>query len=137
MPQENAQENDLKNDLEGKSDMGGKHGGQAGQPKLLPRPREHERDEDVVAKRHTGQTDRRVPPTNKNSPALRPHIRGRPPGRISGNGSHVPRPPGSRGRRILKRRLTRVLDLLGHRLVAHHQRHHVRHHRRPSGRRAG
>ncbi|WP_271580851.1 hypothetical protein [Bradyrhizobium sp. CCBAU 45389] len=47
------------NDLEGKPDMGGKHGGQAGQPKLPPRPR----DEDVVAKRHTGETDRASPPT--------------------------------------------------------------------------
>ena len=52
------------NDLEGKPDMGGKHGGQAGQPKPPPRPREGSRDEDVVAKRHTGQTDRKVPPTN-------------------------------------------------------------------------
>ncbi|MCS3731309.1 hypothetical protein [Bradyrhizobium betae] len=52
------------NDLEGKPDMGGKHGGQAGQPKSLPRPREGARDEDVVAKRHTGQTDRPPPPTN-------------------------------------------------------------------------
>ncbi|MGY4347601.1 hypothetical protein ACVWXM_004068 [Bradyrhizobium sp. GM7.3] len=41
------------NDLEGKPDMGGKHGGQAGQPKSPPRPRQGERDEDVVAKRHT------------------------------------------------------------------------------------
>jgi len=53
------------NDLEGKPDMGGKHGGQAGQPKPPPRPREGERDGDVVAKRHTGQTDRTSPPTNK------------------------------------------------------------------------
>jgi hypothetical protein len=58
------------NDLEGKPDMGGKHGGQAGQPKSPPRPRQSpddkdvRRDEDVVAKRHTGQTDRKVPPTN-------------------------------------------------------------------------
>ncbi|HXH46486.1 MAG TPA: hypothetical protein VNK51_21945 [Bradyrhizobium sp.] len=51
------------NDLEGEPDMGGKHGGQAGQPKLPPRPREGERDGDVVAKRHTGQTDRAPPPT--------------------------------------------------------------------------
>lgn len=51
------------NDLEGKPDMGGKHGGQAGQPRLPPRPHEGERDEDVVAKRHTGQTDRAPPPT--------------------------------------------------------------------------
>jgi hypothetical protein len=55
------------NDLEGKPDMGGKHGGQAGQPKSPSRPREGARDEDVVAKRHTGpvdQTGRKVSPTN-------------------------------------------------------------------------
>ncbi|MET4325184.1 MULTISPECIES: hypothetical protein [unclassified Bradyrhizobium] len=51
------------NDLEGKPDMGGKHGGQAGQPKSPPRPRQAERDEDVVAKRHTGQTDPNSAPT--------------------------------------------------------------------------
>lgn len=51
------------NDLEGKPDMGGKHGGQSGQPKP-PRPREGGQDEDVVAKRPTGQTDRKVSPTN-------------------------------------------------------------------------
>jgi hypothetical protein len=39
-----------KNDLEGKQDMGGKHGGQAGQPKPPPRPESSERDEDVVHK---------------------------------------------------------------------------------------
>ncbi|WP_192859669.1 hypothetical protein [Bradyrhizobium sp. DOA9] len=44
-------------------DMGGKHGGQAGQPRLPPRPHEGEHDEDVVAKRHTGQTDRAPPQT--------------------------------------------------------------------------
>ncbi len=43
--------------------MGGKHGSQAGLPKSPPRPRDGERDEDVVAKRHTGQTDRAVAPT--------------------------------------------------------------------------
>ena len=56
------------NDLEGKPDMGGKHGGQAGQPKPPPRPHEGGRDEDVVAKRHTGQadqTDDEVSPTNR------------------------------------------------------------------------
>lgn len=52
------------NDLEGEPDMGGKHGGQAGQPKPQPRPREGERDGDVVAKRHTGQTGR-TPPLTK------------------------------------------------------------------------
>jgi len=51
------------NDLEGQPDMGGKHGGQKGQPKSPPRPQEGERDEDVVAKRHTGQTDRASPQT--------------------------------------------------------------------------
>jgi hypothetical protein len=39
-----------KNDLEGKQDMGGKHGGQAGQPPPPPRPKTTERDEDVVHK---------------------------------------------------------------------------------------
>lgn len=53
------------NDLEGKPGMGGKHGGQKGQPKPPPRPREGPRDEDVVAKRHTGQTDRMPPPTKQ------------------------------------------------------------------------
>ena len=53
------------NDLEGQPDIGGKHGGQQGQPKPPPRPREGERDADVVAKRHTGQTDRRSAQTNK------------------------------------------------------------------------
>ncbi|MDI3561075.1 hypothetical protein [Bradyrhizobium sp. Arg816] len=53
------------NDLEGKPDMGGKHGGQKGQPKPPPRPREGPRDEDVVAKRHTGQTDRTLPATKQ------------------------------------------------------------------------
>ena len=51
------------NDLEGKPDMGGKHGGPAGLPKSPPRPQQGERDEDVVAKRHTGQTDHASPPT--------------------------------------------------------------------------
>ena len=37
------------NDLVGKPDMGGKHGGQAGQPKPPPRPREGEQDEDAMA----------------------------------------------------------------------------------------
>lgn len=51
------------NDLEGRQDMGGKHGGQQGQPKPPPRPRAGEHDADVVAKRHTGQTDRAPPKT--------------------------------------------------------------------------
>jgi len=45
--------------------MGGKHGGQKGQPKPPPRPHEGERDTDVVAKRHTGQTDPASPPTKQ------------------------------------------------------------------------
>jgi hypothetical protein len=53
------------NDLEGEPDMGGKHGGQAGQPKPPSRPRTSTRDDDVVAKRHTGQTGGNVPPTKK------------------------------------------------------------------------
>lgn len=51
------------NDLEGQQDMGGKHGGQKGQPEPPRRPREGPHDEDVVAKRHTGQTDRAPPQT--------------------------------------------------------------------------
>ena len=43
--------------------MGGKHGGQAGLPKSPPRPNLGDRDEDVVAKRHTGQTDHAPPQT--------------------------------------------------------------------------
>ncbi|UPK26797.1 hypothetical protein [Bradyrhizobium sp. 195] len=53
------------NDLEGKPDMGGKHGGQKGQPKPPQRPHEGERDADVVAKRHTSQTDPASPPTKQ------------------------------------------------------------------------
>jgi hypothetical protein len=52
------------NDLEGPQDMGGKHGGQAGQPENPPRPRAGERDADVVAKRHSGETRSDVKPTN-------------------------------------------------------------------------
>ncbi len=44
--------------------MGGKHGGQAGQPENPPRPRAGERDADVVAKRHSGETRRDVKTTN-------------------------------------------------------------------------
>jgi hypothetical protein len=53
------------NDLEGERDMGGKHGGQAGQPESPPRPREGAEDADVVAKRHTGPTDPPLSPTHK------------------------------------------------------------------------
>jgi hypothetical protein len=38
------------NDLEGHQDQGGKHGGQAGMPKPIPRPKATERDEDVIRK---------------------------------------------------------------------------------------
>jgi hypothetical protein len=38
------------NDLEGHQDQGGKHGGQAGMPKPVPRPRTTERDEDIIRK---------------------------------------------------------------------------------------
>jgi hypothetical protein len=51
-----------KNDLEGKQDMGGKHGGQAGRPQPLQRPKSSpkstERDEDVVHK--DTENDRRA-----------------------------------------------------------------------------
>lgn len=50
------------NDLEGEPDMGGKHGGQSGQPKPPPRPREGPRDEDHTRK--ADQTDRKASPTN-------------------------------------------------------------------------
>jgi hypothetical protein len=63
------------NDLEGHQDQGGKHGGQAGMPKPIPRPKTTERDEDVIRKdskqgsnRHGGparerrSTDFIVPP---------------------------------------------------------------------------
>jgi hypothetical protein len=38
------------NDLEGDQDQGGKHGGQAGQPKSPRPPKTTERDEDVIRK---------------------------------------------------------------------------------------
>lgn len=41
------------NDLEGAQDQGGKHGGQAGEPKSEPRPKPTERDRDVVQKQDT------------------------------------------------------------------------------------
>ena len=46
------------NDLEGRQDMGGKHGGQAGNPKSPPRPREGSHDEDAVTKRRSDETRR-------------------------------------------------------------------------------
>ncbi|WP_284275983.1 hypothetical protein [Bradyrhizobium iriomotense] len=48
-----------------KSNMGGKHGGQAGPPKSPPRPKTSQRDADVVTKQQTDQTDRKLWPTNK------------------------------------------------------------------------
>ncbi|MCK1339515.1 hypothetical protein IVB38_26800 [Bradyrhizobium sp. 38] len=63
MPRQRIERACPANDLEGKPDMGGKHGGEAGQPEPPPRPHQGERDEDVVAKRHTGQTDRNSVPT--------------------------------------------------------------------------
>jgi hypothetical protein len=51
-----------KNDLEGQQDMGGKHGGQAGQPKPPPRPKSNERDEDVV---HKGKKNDRPAPQHR------------------------------------------------------------------------
>jgi hypothetical protein len=40
------------NELEGKQDMGGKQGGQAGFRKPTKRPRNTDRDEDVVPRRN-------------------------------------------------------------------------------------
>ena len=51
------------NDLEGEQDMGGKHGGQKGQPKSPPRPHANPRDGDVAVKRDTGQTESPSAPT--------------------------------------------------------------------------
>jgi hypothetical protein len=39
------------NDLEGRQDMGGKHGGQAGEPKPPKAPRATKRDSDVAPRR--------------------------------------------------------------------------------------
>jgi hypothetical protein len=39
------------NDLEGAQDQGGKHGGQAGVPKPMPRPAKTQQDEDIAKKR--------------------------------------------------------------------------------------
>jgi hypothetical protein len=38
------------NDLEGVQDQGGKHGGQAGMPKPVQRPKQAKSDQDVVQK---------------------------------------------------------------------------------------
>jgi len=46
------------NDLEGRQDMGGKHGGQAGNPKSPSRPREGSQDEDAVTKRGSDEARR-------------------------------------------------------------------------------
>jgi hypothetical protein len=51
------------NDLEGEQDMGGKHGGQKGQPTSPPRPHGDTRDGDVAEKRDGGQTESRSAPT--------------------------------------------------------------------------
>lgn len=69
------------NDLEGPQDMGGKHGGQAGQPKSPPRPRSGPRDEDAVAKRHSGETGGTTASTNK--------------GRTASGSVHTPQPKGT------------------------------------------
>jgi hypothetical protein len=45
------------NDLEGQQDMGGKHGGQKGQPKSPPRPHADPRDGDVAVKRDDGRAE--------------------------------------------------------------------------------
>lgn len=49
------------NDLEGAQDMGGKHGGQAGEPKPAKRPKATERDADVVEKRAQSLRANRTP----------------------------------------------------------------------------
>lgn len=53
------------NDLEGEPDMGGKHGGQAGQKAPPPCPRAGETDPDVVAKRNTAPDDPALSQTRK------------------------------------------------------------------------
>lgn len=53
------------NDLEGRQHMGGRHGGQAGQPKSPRRPEPGERDGDVVAKRDGGPTMAPAAPTKE------------------------------------------------------------------------
>jgi hypothetical protein len=53
------------NDLEGQQDMGGKHGGQAGQPKSPARPQAGPRDEDALPRQGAGQTEPASAPTKK------------------------------------------------------------------------
>ena len=55
------------NDLEGRQDMGGKHGGQAGEPKSPPRPREGPRDEDAMARQGRDETRPASAPTKERS----------------------------------------------------------------------
>jgi hypothetical protein len=45
------------NDLEGVQDQGGKHGGQAGMPKPVRRPKSTERDDDVIQRGSYPQSD--------------------------------------------------------------------------------
>ena len=46
------------NDLEGTQDMGGKHGGQKGFPKLPEPPKTSDRDEGVISKnKRSGRAD--------------------------------------------------------------------------------
>jgi hypothetical protein len=51
--QKHIQDNEMpkENDLEGAQDQGGKHGGQAGVPKPMPRPAKTQQDEDIAKKR--------------------------------------------------------------------------------------
>jgi hypothetical protein len=53
------------NDLEGHQDQGGKHGGQAGMPKPIPRPKATERDEDVIRKGSKQGSNRRGAPARE------------------------------------------------------------------------
>jgi hypothetical protein len=53
------------NDLEGPQDMGGKHGGQAGQPKSPPRPQEGARDEDALRRQGRDKSGPVAPPRDK------------------------------------------------------------------------
>lgn len=54
------------NDLEGSQDQGGKHGGQAGMPKPIPRPRTTERDKDVLRKGDSGAVSSKADKPNAN-----------------------------------------------------------------------